>query len=236
MSARWINDNGGVDGHRWSTVGDDGGDPVRHRALVQEFVEQRKVIAFVGNPEALTGAGSVEYLTKAGIPVVGSEGAGQWFYESPVYFPGPHGGLAGAGGRIPSGGAQRAQGHHQGRVDQLCRGPGLSRCETIGAAVREHGMEVVYSASASLAQPDFTAECLNARNAGAQIISMGMDPNAIRTIAQACPPRRTGRSSAGPGSKVASHATDPTWRARRSPACAGVARQHTPARVSSKRR
>src|SRR3989442_467713 len=63
------------------------GPPARDRALVQEFVEQRKVIGFVGNPEALTGQGSVDYLTKAGIPVVGSEGAGQWFYESPTYFP-----------------------------------------------------------------------------------------------------------------------------------------------------
>ena len=54
---------------------------------MQEFVEQRKVIGFVGNPEALTGQGSVDYLTKASIPVAGSEGAGQWFYESPTYFP-----------------------------------------------------------------------------------------------------------------------------------------------------
>src|SRR5205814_1199794 len=77
---RWINDRGGVNGHPVDVViGDDGGDPSRHQALVQQFVEQKKVIAFIANPEALTGQGSVAYLTKAGIPVVGSEGAGQWF-------------------------------------------------------------------------------------------------------------------------------------------------------------
>jgi len=29
------------------------------------------------------------------------------------------------------------------------------------------GLDVVYTTQASVAQPDFTAECLNARNAGA---------------------------------------------------------------------
>jgi len=55
--ARWINDHGGLNNHRVEVVvGDDGGDPARHRSIVQEFVEQKRVLAFVANPEARTPA------------------------------------------------------------------------------------------------------------------------------------------------------------------------------------
>ena len=54
--ARFINKRGGVRGHPVRLITqDDGGDPARHRAIVQDLVESRHVIAFVGNPEALTG-------------------------------------------------------------------------------------------------------------------------------------------------------------------------------------
>ena len=50
---RFINERGGVRGHRVRLVtADDGGDPARHRAIVQDLVENRHVIALVGNPEA----------------------------------------------------------------------------------------------------------------------------------------------------------------------------------------
>jgi branched-chain amino acid transport system substrate-binding protein len=48
------------------------------------------------------------------------------------------------------------------------------------------GYEVVFRRQASLAQPDFTAECLAARNAGAQVFALAMDGNAIGRVASAC--------------------------------------------------
>jgi branched-chain amino acid transport system substrate-binding protein len=210
---RWINDHGGLNGHPVEhLVADDGGDPSRHRSLVQEFVEQRKVIAFVGNPEALTGQGSVDYLTKAGIPVVGSEGAGQWFYESPSYFPqGSTGNALLQAGAYLAAVLNKSQGRTKvGLINcvevQVCR----DATNKAPAVFKKYGMDVVYSAQASLAQPDFTAECLNARQRGVQVMSIGMDANAIRTIAQAC-----ARQGFHPilgwtaGSTVAAHAHDP---------------------------
>ena len=186
---RYINDQGGLNGHKVEIVtADDGGDPSRHRALVQEFVEQRGVVAFVGNPEALTGAGSVDYLTGAGVPVIGSEGAGGYFYESPVYFPQASSGNALAQGTLTVIGAVA---HQRGMTKaatincvevQVCRDAN-ARAEAGFARV---GLQLVYRAQASLGQPDFTAECLNANRAGAQLISLGMDANAVRAIALAC--------------------------------------------------
>jgi branched-chain amino acid transport system substrate-binding protein len=187
--ARWINDHGGLNGHPIDVVvGDDGGDPARHRSMVQEFVEQRRVLAFVANPEALTGGGSVEYLKSVGVPVIGSENAGQWFYESPVHFPqGSHAdALLQAGSYMM---AQLMKAAHQDKVGvigcsevQTCR----SQYDAAPKMMAKYGIQVVYRAQVSLVQPDFTAECVGAQRAGAQAITIGLPANAIRSIARAC--------------------------------------------------
>ena len=51
---------------------------------------------------------------------------------------------------------------------------------------KDAGFEVVYQARASLAQPDFTAECLGARNARADLLFIQLDPNSIGRFAASC--------------------------------------------------
>jgi branched-chain amino acid transport system substrate-binding protein len=65
---------------------------------------------------------------------------------------------------------------------QVCRDSNT----TAKAGFAKYGMEVVYQSQNSLGQPDFTSECLNARNAGAQFISVAMDANSVKNIARAC--------------------------------------------------
>src|SRR5439155_16979593 len=65
---------------------DDGSDPSRHQQIVQQFVEQRSVKAFVYNGETLTGQSSVRYLNEKRVPLIGSEGSEQYFNESPMHF------------------------------------------------------------------------------------------------------------------------------------------------------
>jgi branched-chain amino acid transport system substrate-binding protein len=48
------------------------------------------------------------------------------------------------------------------------------------------GFDVVYQAQSSIAQPDFTAECLNAKAAGAEVFFVLMDINSLGRIAGAC--------------------------------------------------
>ena len=186
---RWINDHGGLSGHRVElAVADDGGDPSRHLAFVKEFVEQRKVIAFVANPEALTGPGSVSYLAGQGVPVIGSEGAGDWFYSSPNYFPpASHGRtLLRAGSAIVADYMKQKGLHRVGVIAcsevQTCR-DSYGQAPT---AYTDFGIDVTYRAQVSLVQPDFTAECLNAKNAGAEALLIGLPANAIRSIARSC--------------------------------------------------
>src|SRR5205823_1078432 len=50
----------------------------------------------------------------------------------------------------------------------------------------ELGLQLVYRGRSSLAQPDYTAECLAARNAGVQVWQIGLDPPSISRVAAAC--------------------------------------------------
>ncbi|MPY81481.1 MAG: ABC transporter substrate-binding protein, partial [Actinophytocola sp.] len=46
--------------------------------------------------------------------------------------------------------------------------------------------EPTYRASISLAQQDFTSECIQARNAGVEIFSVVADPNTVQRVAASC--------------------------------------------------
>jgi branched-chain amino acid transport system substrate-binding protein len=186
---KYINDRGGLNGHDVRLVSaDDGADPARHRSLVQQLVEQQKVVAFVANGETLTGASSVKYLTDKRVPVIGNEGGSDWFYTSPMYFT-----------HVPTG--QTFWSALASSVAGVAKSRGLVKWGSITCVeattcadadrtwkveMKAQGLEPVYSARASLAQPDFTAECLSARNAGAEIVSMVMDASGIARIAASC--------------------------------------------------
>ena len=186
---RWINGKGGLNGHPVRLiVADDQADPARHRALVQELVEQHGVIAFVQNGEALTGAGSVSYHQSKRVPVIGSEGSNTYWNENSMYFPhfshGLNFGLATLAGQ-----AQWTVEHGYKKIAQITCTE-IASCSKAIELWKKHakyfGLDVVYQAQASLAKPDYTAECLNARNAGAEVISVGLDGNGISRLAAAC--------------------------------------------------
>ena len=187
--ARFINKRGGVRGHRVRLITqDDGGDPARHRGIIQDLVDNRHVIAFVGNPEALTGQPSVDYLTGKGIPVIGSDTNGGWFYGSPVYFPqAPHGEslmeamLDGYAAQTVPKGLKRVAIVTCVEASACTDG---DRIWTRDAA--KAGYEVVYKARVSLAQPDFTAECLNAQRSNAQVIATAFDSASVARFARSC--------------------------------------------------
>ena len=187
---RSMNDRGGLDGRPVTLiVGDSGGDPARHRALVQEFVEQKEVTAFVGQPgDVFSGAGSVDYLTQRRVPVVGSEGGANWYHQSPVFFPQMvHGRPLLQTAAVGASREAVRRGKSKLAVwtcveAQACTDMG----EVVPKVAPRHGVQVVNKAKISIGQPDFTAECLNGRNAGAELIFMGADGPTISRAAQSC--------------------------------------------------
>ena len=186
---RYINDRGGMNGHPVDLiVGDDGGDPGRHQSIVREFVERRKVISFLGNPEAIAGASSAQYRTEHRIPTVGSEGTGQYFHTSPVFFPNFSHGFAinqAVGASVAS--AASAAGKKKMAFitcveAQICR----DGSRIVPKQLAKHGGNVVYETRGSFTQPDFTAECLNAKSAGAEVFLIYLDVNSVSRLASSC--------------------------------------------------
>jgi branched-chain amino acid transport system substrate-binding protein len=186
---RSVNARGGVNGHEVKLlVYDDAGDPSRHRAQVQEAVEQKKVIAFVGNAEALTGPSSSEYIASHRVPVVGIDGGWDFVYDNPMYFLQVSSGtafvstfiLSTAQLQVPAG--KKKLGLLACAEAQAC----ADAARIFPERARPLGLDLVYSGRASIAQPDFTAECLSARNAGVETFFVMMDGNSVGRIGNSC--------------------------------------------------
>ena len=188
----WItaaNANGGVNGHQVKLfVYDDGGDPARHRAQVQDAVEHRNVIGFFSNIDAIAGASSVGYINAKRIPVVGTDPAADLAYSSPMYF------LQGSTGNeltrsFPLSIAQQVLPRGLKRLGTLICVE-AEQCNTadrlVAETAREAGLDVVYRGRASLAQPDFTAECLSARKENVEVLFIGLDQNSVGRVTAAC--------------------------------------------------
>ena len=188
----WVKDaniRGGVNGHEVKlNVYDTAGDPARHRALVQQAVEKDGVKAFLANTETFTGSCCTDYINTKRVPVVGSDTASSWFYTNAMYFPQASSGDDMAYGAIASVAQQIIPQGKNKVAGMTCVEAGICKDaqRVWSGAARKLGLEVVYQAQVSISQPDFTAECLAARNAGAEIVLMGFDSNTVQRMVSSC--------------------------------------------------
>ena len=120
--------------------------------------------------------------------MIGSDGAGGWFYDSPVYFPqAPHGEslmetmLDGYAAQTVPKGLKRVAIVTCVEASACTEG---DRIWTRDAA--KVGFEVVYKARVSITQPDYTAECLSAQRANAQVFATALDAASIARLARSC--------------------------------------------------
>jgi len=185
-----VNAAGGVGGHQVRLeVADDGTDPARHRALVQEFVERRGVVAFVYNAAVFSGQASVEYLAARRIPVVGGSGTEPWYTTSPMFFTQIIAGEVAIEATTASY-ARSAKAANLTKMGLVTCSDGVQVCEDTARSVpryaSKYGVQLTYQGKASLAAPDFTANCLAARNAGVQILYLALDANSYQRFGRSC--------------------------------------------------
>jgi branched-chain amino acid transport system substrate-binding protein len=187
--AAWANSHGGAAGHPVKLIiQDDGGDPSRYRSELQTLVEKDNVVALVGNADALTGAAGVDYVTAKSVPYIGGDGGGDWFYQGPTYFPQGAVGEALMESEIYDAGEYaRLQGKKKFGIVTCQEADICRRSHRIFTAkAADAGLDLVYQAQTSLTQPDFTAECLAAQRAGAELVELMLDANSIRRFSQSC--------------------------------------------------
>jgi branched-chain amino acid transport system substrate-binding protein len=184
-----VNAAGGLNCHPVKyIVADDGADPARHQALVQQLVERDKVIAFVQMNAVLTGQSSVDYLNKHQVPAIGAEGGSGWFYTSLMHFPQSAQGIPTLDSVILAG-AKVAKQKGLTKVGvvacieaSVCS-QGYDRAPD---AVKKLGLTLAYRSQASLSQPDFTAICQSAKSAGVEVFDIYMDGNSVQRMLQSC--------------------------------------------------
>jgi branched-chain amino acid transport system substrate-binding protein len=180
-----VNARGGLAGHPVKLIfGDDGGDPAAALAIAKRLVEQDKVVAFIGTYLVTTTPAVTPYLEQVGVPMIGGPGGNEIEDHSPMVF-------------NPQTGSDEALGHiiHLTVTSQSDkRKMAILYCREASSCKQQrdrafqfasiYGMKIVYEAQVSIAQPDFTAEVISARNAGAEIVTMLTDEQTIVRVAR----------------------------------------------------
>jgi branched-chain amino acid transport system substrate-binding protein len=181
--AKWINAQGGLNGHPVRIISaDDGGDPAKAQAIAKDMVESQGAIAFMGNLMLFATNAVEEYLRPKGIPVIGGDGASERWWQSPVLFP-----VTTSLDLLSTSAAKQAALAGKKKIAVLyC--VELEGCKSWGESVQpaRAGVEVVYRAQVSLTQPDYTSECLQAQSRGAEAILLGVDSGSMSRIARSC--------------------------------------------------
>ncbi|HWB37765.1 MAG TPA: ABC transporter substrate-binding protein, partial [Rugosimonospora sp.] len=184
-----INANGGLGGHQVKLlVYDDGGDPARRQTQIKEAIERRGVIAFVHNAAPFESKTTQDYITAQRIPVIGTETGTEAVYRSPMYFPQATSGSGNIADAMLSAAMQLAPAGKIRVATLTCvEAQQCTEADALWAELGPQvGMKVVSRGRASITQPDYTAECLSARNAQADVVVFALDPNAASRLALSC--------------------------------------------------
>jgi branched-chain amino acid transport system substrate-binding protein len=178
-----VNAAGGVNGHPVRVIlADDNADPARSLAIVRRLVEQDKVLAFL-NDYSFTLPAVLPYLEQHKIPIIGSIGGDASGDHSPMMFNPMTGPDVGQAWGFILNALTQAPGKKKVGI-LYCREASI--CAIIKDGFKKllpyEGLEVVYEAFVSLAQPDYTGEMLQAKQAGAEIILPLVDTASVHRL------------------------------------------------------
>ena len=170
-----VNARGGLDGHPVRIVyGDDGGDPARAVAIARRMVEQDKVLAFFAVFGPTTLQAVIPYAEQVKVPVIGST-TSQAVEDQSAFVFNPQTSLDAIGNAFLATVTTQTPARKIGIV--YCRE--VQGCKAVRDSVVRYaprvGADIVYEAQISLAQPDFTAEVVAARQAGTEDIIVVAD-------------------------------------------------------------
>lgn len=180
-----VNARGGLNGHPVRLIfADDAGDPAKALGLAKRLVEQDKIHAFYATHAPVTEEAYTPYAAQRKIPIVGTCGCSNTDGSPIVFHPGvgsPNGvGWSHILHLIPLSDKRNVALLYCREVAS-CKG----MAKTVEDAQQSLGFKVVYKAQVSLAQPDYTAEVLAARNAGADAFSLVLDDASNIRLARA---------------------------------------------------
>ena len=178
---------GGLNGHKIDfTIADDQGDPSTASTKVQELIQSKKVLAFVGNIQVLTVDAVVPIIKKSGIPIIGSDITNStWFTNSLLFQQGP------PGQGVAYGYLDGALNYHKKKnVGNIWCIEVPRACEQINRAMKELApqMGAVFKKDiqVSITSPSYVQQCLDFKAAGVEALAMTFDAASQNRLARSC--------------------------------------------------
>jgi branched-chain amino acid transport system substrate-binding protein len=183
--AKNVNAKGGLNGHPVELfLEDDAGDPAKSQQAAKKLVEQDKVVAIVSD-YSLVDESWEKYVTEKGVPVVGGLMVETTFLTNPNFFA--------TGAQPPTSllaltEALEQKGNSSLRVLYCAESPICALSEKLAqlAASAAGGKVEVSGAKVSSTAPDYTAPCLDAKNAGIEAVLLGVNSLVMSRIMNSC--------------------------------------------------
>ncbi|HEY2834061.1 MAG TPA: ABC transporter substrate-binding protein [Sporichthyaceae bacterium] len=178
---------GGLNGHKIHMYfDDDQGDPSTAATKVQNMIQDKKILAFVGNIEVLTIDAVAPIIRRTGIPIIGSDITNSTWFTNPLMF--------------PQGAPQQslAYGFLYGAKNYFhVKNVGLFYCIEVPRSCTDTynafkdlapkmGLVDKVDAQVSLTAPSFVQQCLQMKNAGVEAVALNMDAASMKRIGRSC--------------------------------------------------
>jgi branched-chain amino acid transport system substrate-binding protein len=164
-----LNAKGGINGHPVKLiVKNDDGDPAKALAAVKEMVETDHIVALVGNNAGATDAAFKDYVEQKKIPVIGGLSTTKQYGTSPMFFPASTGQVDFLTSTIN--GAKLAGGTKLGGLvcaEQAACQQAIPLFKSIADKI---GIGFVGAQAVAGTAPNYTAQCVALRDAGADIV------------------------------------------------------------------
>jgi len=180
-----VNASGGIKGHRLKlVVEDDQGDATKSQADIRQLVQVDHVLAIVSPEASGTESGWASYVQQHHVAVVGGEADTPVWFTNPSFFPSSSTVLTSLEMQAYS--VKLAGKSKFGAVYcaelAACKQavPGLQ-----GYAKAFH-LDLAVSAAVAVSAPSYTAQCLSAKQAGAQAVALEVSFQAGSRFAPAC--------------------------------------------------
>jgi branched-chain amino acid transport system substrate-binding protein len=177
---------GGIAGHPIDFhIADGQDDPATSVTVAGRMIEQYHVVAFMGNIMPFTIDAFAKFANSKGVPVIGGDLTTNVWFTDPYVF--PEGAPPQAEG---AGWAQQAKalGLHKVGIVYCIEVP--QACTVIDKSFTESaqklGLQVVYNGQGSFTQPDFTPQCLAAKQSGAEAFVPVLDAPGANRFARDC--------------------------------------------------
>ena len=184
--ADYVNHNGGINGHPVKLIiKDDANDPAKALQAVKELIDQDHVVAIVGH-SSLVSSSWIDYATKKKVPVIGGPPVESTSFSSADVFP--------TGTNVPVmivGQFVRMQdaGLKKMAIMYCAESPVCASLDPLAkasAALVSPDLSISYATKVSATQPSYNAECLAAKDSGADAMFPAIQAPAVIALAEGC--------------------------------------------------